>query len=260
MVACGTMPRIQVITLATSTTLSQARVLATSLRRHEPDWPVDILFIGNPASAGLDEALPPPRPVADELDIDLETLIARHDMDDLLTLLVPCVMHSYVKRTATPVLHLPSSAWVLGDLEPVTAALAERSVMLAPRFMGDLPDDNLQPSRKQGEQVGRVCETIMAVDGSVGALEFLKWWRGYVEATFGSLDGSASVARPEDRPWLARTLELAPGSLRDGSARRSRLQPELLEPARARACTHVRWRPRRWPASASSAEPARIPP
>ncbi|HTZ64174.1 MAG TPA: glycosyltransferase [Solirubrobacteraceae bacterium] len=99
---------------------------------------------------------------------------------------------------------------MLGDLEPVTAALAERSVVLASRFVGDIPDDGLQPSREQSERAGRICGTFAAVDCSPRAGEFLGWWRRHVEAAFGSLDGSTSGARPEDRPWLARTLELAP--------------------------------------------------
>ena len=50
----------------------------------------------------------------------------------------------------------------------------------------------------------------MGVDGSAEAEAFLDWWGGHVEQTLGSLDARRSGDRPEDRPWLARFLELAP--------------------------------------------------
>ena len=50
----------------------------------------------------------------------------------------------------------------------------------------------------------------MGVDGTAEAEGFLRWWAGHVEQTLGSPDARRSGARPEDRPWLARFLELAP--------------------------------------------------
>jgi glycosyltransferase involved in cell wall biosynthesis len=201
---------MQVITLATPATLPQARVLAASLSRHQPDWQLDILMIGSARTTSADKILLRPRSVADELGIDVETLIARHDGEELIALLLPRMLRIYAKRTSAPVLHLPPTAWVLGDLRPVAVALSERSVLLAPRMSADLPDDGLQPTREQMEQVGRMSETIVGVDGTPGADGFLSWWAGNVEEMFGSIDGGSSGARPEDRPWLARLLELAP--------------------------------------------------
>ena len=50
----------------------------------------------------------------------------------------------------------------------------------------------------------------MGIDGTAGAEPFLQWWRAHVEQTLGSLDARRGGERPEDRPWLARFLELAP--------------------------------------------------
>ncbi len=210
--AYGTMSQMQVITLTARATLAQARVLAASLRRHQPDWSLDILVVGraDEADAGADGTSPRVRSVADELGVDVETLIARHDEQDLIALLLPRMLQAYARRLSGPVLHLPPTAWVLGDLEPVTAALAERSVLLAPRMTADVPDDGLEPTREQMEQAGRMAETIFGVDGTSGADGFVTWWEGHVEEALGSLDGRRSGARPEDRSWLARLLELAP--------------------------------------------------
>ncbi len=201
---------MQVLTLATPSTLPQARVLADSLRRHQPDWPLDILFVGREREADTGGGNARLRSVADELDIDIESVIARYDEADLIALLLPLVLRSYSARGAGPLLHLPPTAWVLGDLAPVQAALATRSVLLVPRMSADIPDDGLQPTCAQMERSGRMAETVMGVDGTAGADGFLVWWAAQVEQTLGSLDGRRAGARPEDRSWLARLLELAP--------------------------------------------------
>ncbi len=82
----------------------------------------------------------PLRSVADELDVDIERLVASHDEEDLIALLLPRVLRSYSARGAGPLLHLPPTAWVLGDLAPVQAALATRSVLLVPRMTADIPE------------------------------------------------------------------------------------------------------------------------
>jgi glycosyltransferase involved in cell wall biosynthesis len=201
---------MRVLTLATSSTLPQARVLADSLRRHQPDWPLDILFVGREREADAGPERLQLRSVADELDLDVEGLIASHDEEDLIALLLPRVLKVYSERGAGPLLHLPPTAWVQGDLAPVQAALATRSVLLVPRMSADIPNDGLLPAREQMELAGRMSDTIVAVDGTTGADGFLTWWTGHLERMLGSLDGRRAGARPEDRPWLARLLELVP--------------------------------------------------
>jgi glycosyltransferase involved in cell wall biosynthesis len=208
---------MHVITLATPSTLPQARVLADSLRRHQPDWPLDILFVGREREAdtggGGTSRL---RSVADELDVDVERLIASHDEEDLIALLLPQVLKSYSARGIGPLLHLPPTVWVLGDLTPVQTALGTRSVLLVPRMTADIPNDGLLPAREQMELAGRMSDTIVGVDGTAGADGFLTWWTKRVEQMLGSLDGRRVGARPEDRPWLARLLELAPARFATG--------------------------------------------
>ena len=201
---------MQLITLATPSTLPQARVLADSLRRHQPDCSLEILFVGREREADAGGGSARLRSVAEELDIDIESVIARYDEEDLIALLLPRVLRSYCKRGAGPLLHLPPTAWVLGDLAPVQAALSTRSVLLVPRMTADIPDDGLQPTCAQMERSGRMTETVMGVDGTTGADGFLVWWAAQVERTLGSLDGRRAGARSEDRPWLGRLLELAP--------------------------------------------------
>ncbi len=204
------MPAMRVLTLATPATLPQARVLASSLCRQRPDWPHEVLLIAPRGWKGATEEQLRVRSAAEALDLDIEALIGRHDEQELIALLLPRLLSVYSKRAEGPVLHLPPTAWVLGDLEPVAVALAAHSVLLVPRMSADVPDDGLQPSFTQMEAEGRIEQTIMGVDGTPGAEGFLVWWADHIETAIGSLDGLQSGQRPEDRPWLARLLELAP--------------------------------------------------
>lgn len=201
---------MRLLTLTTPSTLPQTRVLAESLRRHQPDWPHEILYIGRERQANIEAEQLRLRSVADELDLDIERLIASHDEQDLIALLLPRVLRSCSSRGKGPLLHMPPTAWVLGDLAPVQSALATRSVLLVPRMTADIPNDGLGPAREQMERVGRISDTIVGVDGTAAADGFLTWWSGHIEQTLGSFDGRRAGARPEDRPWLARLLELAP--------------------------------------------------
>jgi glycosyltransferase involved in cell wall biosynthesis len=203
---------MRVLTLATRSTLGQARALGRSLARHQPDWPFEIVLVaGEEVVAAADrEGAETVRSASQELDLDVETALARYGHDDLSVLLLPRLLQSYAERTAEPVLHLPSSVWVLATLGPIEAALRKRSVLLVPRMTADVPGDGLEPSWEQMERAGRIEETIMAVDGTAGAEGFLVWWARHAQQVLGSPDGREAGARPEDRPWLARMLELAP--------------------------------------------------
>ncbi len=203
---------MQVLTLATAASMPQARVLARSLQRHQPDWPLSVMLIAADdvvSAEGSDGSLRV-LSASRELDLDIETLLARFEHQDLSALLLPRLLRRYSEKLSAPVLHLPATAWVLGALEPIASSLATRSVLLVPRMTADVPNDGLEPSREQMERAGRIDETVVAVDGTARAEGFLVWWAGHVERTFGALDAPESGARPEDRPWLARLLELAP--------------------------------------------------
>ncbi|MGA2320219.1 MAG: glycosyltransferase family 4 protein [Solirubrobacteraceae bacterium] len=209
---------MQVVTLATLGSLPRARALGRSLARHQPDWPFEVVLVAGEevvAAADRQEALRV-RAVSDQLDLEIEPLLAQHDEEDLSTLLVPRLLDRYAERSSEPMLHLPSSVWVLGDLQPIAAALSARSVLLVPRMTAEVPDDGLEPSRSQMERAGRIEESMMGIDGGAEGRAFLAWWAGHVEQTLGSLDASRSGARPEDRPWLARFLELAPARFATG--------------------------------------------
>jgi glycosyltransferase involved in cell wall biosynthesis len=194
-------------------TLARTRALVASLRRNQPDWPINVLLIGGEAAiASVARAEPALSisSVSQVLELDVETLLARHDEEDLTVLLLPRLLLRMLEQTAAPVVHLPSSAWLLSDLRPLEALVRANGIVLVPRVSEDVPDDGLEPSRTQLERAGRIDPTVMACDAGSHARDFLNWWSGRVERSLGSLDALSVGDRPEDRPWLSRFLELAP--------------------------------------------------
>jgi glycosyltransferase involved in cell wall biosynthesis len=208
------MSAVRLVTLTTSTTLPQARVLAASLRRHNPELRLDVVLIAREGPGDSSFAPVPLDLAAAGLDVDVEALIACHDERDLVPLVLPRLLEAYSKQLGEPVLHLPPTVWVTGDLRPVVGILMEHSVMLTQRTTRDPPNDGLGPSVAELERVGRISDTIMGVDGSPEAYGFLQWWGAHLEQMLGSLDGAEARGRPEDRPWLSRLLELAPARFR----------------------------------------------
>ncbi|HTW42727.1 MAG TPA: glycosyltransferase [Solirubrobacteraceae bacterium] len=203
---------MRVLTLVTPDTMPQAHALAESLRSHQPDWSLELVMVAGDrvvAAAQREQSLPV-RSVTRELDLDVEVLLARYQHEDLTALLVPQLLRHYAKQAQQPVAHLPSSVWVVGQLTALEQALRTRDVLLVPRLTTDVPDDGLEPSRKQMQRAGRMDETVMAVRSTPAADAFLAWWQRRVQDILGSLDARQIGARPEDRPWLARYLELAP--------------------------------------------------
>ncbi|HEV7163492.1 MAG TPA: hypothetical protein VGN25_09575, partial [Solirubrobacteraceae bacterium] len=134
---------MRVFTLATLTTLPQARALGRSLRRHQPDWPFEVAFVAaeEVVAAAQREGSVRVRSAALDLDLDVETLLSRYQEEDLGVLLLPRLLQHHSGRTGEPVLHLPSTAWVLAPLRPIESALSTSSVVLVPRTTVDVPSD-----------------------------------------------------------------------------------------------------------------------
>jgi len=213
---------MRVVTVATPSCWPQAIVFGRSLARHQPGWRLEVMLLaGEQAHADAREQVRGEgwgevRSAAAELALDAEALLACHPEAELDALLVAPVLRWSLDRAAEPALHLPSWTWVLDALDPVERALSRHAVLLAPRMSADVPDDGLEPSRKQMQLAGRIDETVMAAGAGRDAEGFLAWWSQRVQDMLGSLDVRHNGCRPEDRPWLARYLELAPARFATG--------------------------------------------
>lgn len=189
--------------------LPHARVLADSLRQHEPEWRLEVAVVGSPPSRSSGEDLRL-LSVAEELDIDVQALLARHGPSELVSVLVPRLLERRCGVGSDAWLHLPASVWALGSLAPLAALVSERGVLLAQRAGDDPPDDGLEPSREQLARMGRIAPDLIGVDGSPQSRSFLRWWHDRLQDELGRLDGRPRSHDKEDWEWLLRRLELAP--------------------------------------------------
>ena len=148
---------MQVVTVATPASLARARVLGSSLQRHQPDWPYEVVLVaGDDVVSAADHEGPlQVRSVSERLDLDIAALLAQHGEEDLSALLMPHLLARYAERAREPAPHLPSSVWVLAALQPIESALAARSVLLVPRMTADVPTTGSNPhAHRWNERAG----------------------------------------------------------------------------------------------------------
>jgi glycosyltransferase involved in cell wall biosynthesis len=201
---------VRVVSIVTTATLPQARVMARSLSRHQPHWTIELAVIADRTrqQAG-DEAGFTVTSVEQELEIRAEEMLGHHGLDELVTLLVPRLLLRRCLAGAGSVMHLPASSWVLGPLDRVTAQLAHHPVLLTSRVRGSLPHDGLAPTPEDLFRLGAVASDLIAVDGSASAVAFLRWWIDRLDSVIGAPDGSTPGHRPGSEHWAFRSLELA---------------------------------------------------
>ena len=125
---------MQAVSLVTADLLPQARVLARSLRENA-QCELQVVLVGG--SRPRDEPGMRISSVDEELALDLETALSKHDPDVLAMRLVPLLLAERSRR-GEATLHLPPTCWVLGSLEPVTEALESRAVALFPRTLAGM--------------------------------------------------------------------------------------------------------------------------
>jgi glycosyltransferase involved in cell wall biosynthesis len=147
--------------------------------------------------------------VTDALDVALEEMLARHDPDELRTLLIASILERRIRDAPGALVHLPATAWVLGALEGLVAPLGDAAVVLVPRVRDDPPDDGVEPAPETLLRLGRIAPDLIALSSSPAADGFLSWWRANCERMYGDLRGRRLGLGPEHHRWLWRSLELA---------------------------------------------------
>ncbi len=137
-----------------------------------PDGRVELL---HPSAIGID-------------DDQLARLRTAYHGTELTHVLRPILMRRLVTSTDTSgvVLHLDPSVLVLAPLiEPILAGLVQRCVVLLPRVLKPLPEDNRRPDAADLHRAGLFDPALIAVNR--GAEDFLRAWAEHVLA-----DGSAA--------------------------------------------------------------------
>ena len=161
--------------------------------------------------------------------------------EDLRSLLLPRLLRRYAQDAREPV--AAPAEQRLGPRRPGAARARcspQRSVLLVPRTTLDVPERRPRTlARAAANAPGGSTRRSWRSTAAAARTDFLAWWGAHVEQTLGSLDARRGGAPPGGSSLAGALPRARPRALLDGRARRSRLQPEHVEPAspHARAAT-----------------------
>jgi hypothetical protein len=158
-------------TAATVAQLPAVRVLLKSFLDHHPGARFHVLLVDSDGQNGI---AVPDGPVEflhpSAIGVD-ETQLARlrtaYQGAELANVLRPVLMHWLVGAadTSGPVLHLDPTVLVLAPLvEPILAGLVQRCVVLLPRVLKPLPEDNHRPDAADLHKAGLFDPALIAVN------------------------------------------------------------------------------------------------
>ena len=193
----------------------QARVLASSVRRHHPDARVVVLLSGEPVVAGDGEPFEA---------LSLAELAGPEPASRggrlLADALRPRMLQQVLDGGADVAVFLDAETCVYGSLEPAVSLAREHGLVVVRRLTA-LPEDRRTSESSDVIAAGMISPALLAVSRSRGRRAFPAL---VVRAGRPARPGGGEVARPRGRHV----------PIRD-HPRGRRIQRELLEPPRASA-------------------------
>lgn len=162
--------------------LAKARVLASSVKRHHPDWRMIVCVTDLPppgfnfsidAEEFFDEVI-----WAHDLPIDsIRAWLFKHDVVEVCTAVKGPVLHKLLSRGAEKVFYLDPDIAVMAPLTPMVEWLNDVSILLTPHQLE--PDDT-----QQAIVDNEICSLnhgiynlgFVAVRNDGNGLAFAKWW------------------------------------------------------------------------------------
>jgi glycosyltransferase involved in cell wall biosynthesis len=191
---------LHVCTAATSAQLPSVRVLAASLRQHEPNARLSVLVLDGtyPAEEATQDTSPRVLlPDALGLPGDLFAQLAMAcNAAELTATLVPWLVRRLVEEGAPAAIALSPETEVFHALDDVVETAVEHGLVLVPRVDASIPDDGLEPDASQLRAAGPFTSAFVAV--SAGGTSFLEWWCRRQQQVALSRGGFASAG-----PWTA---------------------------------------------------------
>jgi glycosyltransferase involved in cell wall biosynthesis len=194
-------------TIARTSTLPQARVLADRIREHH-GCTLTVLMLAQGRSengGGQFDVLYP----ADLAATGWEGLLRDARWGDLEELFKPHLLKELLDRGAGRAIYLDSAVDVWAPLDTVFRELDRKEVVVAPRLLGALPDDGHRPNRRDLRRVGRFGAALVAFGGGTGSTELAAWWSQRLTSSARSLPSGSGNGTPAHRS-LSRWIDLAP--------------------------------------------------
>ncbi len=170
------MPRWGVATICDRSRLPMARVIASSLRRHNPDVPCLVLLADVPGDEPREDAYE--LLVAAELGIPgFAQMAFRCEREELSYALTPHLLRHLLGRgDLDAVLFLKQESLVVGDLGPVLAPLVDGGVVLTPHLLGPLHGADGVERERLVSCSGVFNGGVLGVARRDPGPAFLDWW------------------------------------------------------------------------------------
>jgi glycosyltransferase involved in cell wall biosynthesis len=191
---------MHVAVVARGNGLAEARVLAQTLARHQPGWPLTVLVMPGLRPELHDGDEPFEVLVPGDLEFPLRGLLERAPVSALAALLRPLLAAELQARGAERVLVLAPDADLRGPLEALSAGLDEHPALLVPRLTGRLPQDGKRPDGGDLLDAGEIDDELVAVRGDQAGRDFVTWWK---DRAFEAAEAAARLKAPTDAVRLA---------------------------------------------------------
>jgi glycosyltransferase involved in cell wall biosynthesis/SAM-dependent methyltransferase len=158
--------------------LSQARVLAESFLRHQPDGEVAVLIIDDfegyvdPAGESFEVI------GIDGIGLDrFEEMAASYDVTELSTAVKPWLLRHLLERSGCDaVTYLDPDIWILNDLEEIERLALSHGLVLNPHLTAPPPRDGLKPSEEDILIAGVYNLGFISLADHSSSERFLDWW------------------------------------------------------------------------------------
>lgn len=167
------------LTIIARNYLAHARVLMASVAEHHPGSP-RLVVLADEINDCFDPAQEAFRVIhSTELDLpDAAWFHFRYNTLELTTAVKPFAMRKALELLGVEsVVYLDADITLFSPLEPVTAALAEGSIVLTPHLLRAVDSDGLAVER-QLLRTGAYNLGFIAVRGDAEGQSFLSWWSG----------------------------------------------------------------------------------
>ncbi|MDD4932992.1 MAG: hypothetical protein PHO89_05950, partial [Methylacidiphilaceae bacterium] len=169
--------RAAVFTLATPDRIAHARVLLTSLARHDPFWERHVFVVdrdGGPSAFSDGVAI---QRSIEELSLpDLPSRFVWYDLFEATNSIKPFGFRRLFADGFDTVLYLDADIKVYSEFPEVQEALSRYALVLTPHLTHPLPQDGLLPNEGIIRQAGAFNGGFLAMRNTPETHSFLDWW------------------------------------------------------------------------------------
>jgi hypothetical protein len=165
-------------TICSNNYLAQAKVLADSARKFQPDWTFII---------GLVDKKDPSIPYRNfgfevmevaHMEPRINTLAEKYSIVELNTCVKPSFFEYFFQhRKAERVIYMDPDTCIYSPLEAIDQLLSENDIVLTPHILSPLPMDGLTPDEPLFLNYGLYNLGFLALKRTAETQRFLRWWR-----------------------------------------------------------------------------------